>query len=410
MASWRSANMAALLPSGTTTLLDTIRAVTSVVTTPLDLVASILDTAKALLVSLPVFDFLSTIQQLVLDFKSDFLASGLYTLDMWDFPLRQLTGLVDRDNFGPDQTFETTFPEGTAFSTFLNAIDRSFTDPLDPNRPTYTGPVSMLIIVRGSVTIESLGLSDGDGRDTIADAFPGIQDRIGAITSEIKDVRYMSMLAKIKRAAQAQSINHVQVRVERAEDALRAYMQFERDEKSVLLTPENEVTGLRFYDQEEPEKLDWWKDIAPVLESIETQAAAPQYPNWKGSTLEEIYPDLNRLVSTVLDPIIFLLQSGSTIKDQIILLIDSIALKLQQLQDLIDSIDEILDAIDRLINATGFHALFVNSTTGVTELRNRMLAATNVPFTGNNLYAGMAIVAGGSAATVFQTLFSGVGS
>jgi len=408
MAEWKSANLAALLPPGTETILDTIEGLVTVVSVPLEIITTILDTAKSLIVSFSLFDFLSILSDLIEEWKESFLGSGFFICDMWDYPVRQLLTPTTTD-YGPDQTFDKLNLSGHVFEdSFLAALSGSIDDTKDPFRPQFAADCSMIILVRAGSTPEALGLEAGE--DSAGDSFAGMSESIGTAAKAIRTVRMRSMLAKLKEAAQASSSDRVQVRVERVEQALQMFGQMSDDEIDAVLFPEDEDTGVLFFEDKTATELDWLEDITPILESIEGQYEPTSYPDWTRIALRDIHPDLVRLADELFDPVIDLLQTGSDLKQQLVDFIDAIKAKVDYLQDLVDTIDEIVDDIERLINATGFHALYVSSSTGVDGLISKAQNAENVPFDGNNFYSGITIVAGSDTKAVFDALFGPIAS
>jgi len=72
-------------------------------------------------------------------------------------------------------------------------------------------------------------------------------------------------------------------------------------------------------------------------------------------------------------------------------------------------IDQILEDLDLLLNLTGMHAIYVQSSNGIADLRRKLLNADNVPRDGRGFYSGVTILAGGPFVPVFNTLFAAVG-
>lgn len=409
MAQWVSANLKMLLPPGTQAILDTIDTILTIVKTPLDLIVSILNTAKSLVLAFNLFDFIGALRSMIEDFKNKIIGSGFFVCLMWDYPVRQLTGgVATSSDIGPDNTFGMVTMTGHEFKeSFVKDLLASFDDDKDPYRPVFTGSCAMLVLVRAASTPEQLGVSSGE--DNCGDAWGGLGHTIGEAGKSVRTIRMRAALAVLKEAAQAQSAETCQVRVERAEQALQMFSFMSDDEIDAISFPENEETGEMFFDGVEPNELDWEADCVPVLESIEGQFTPSAYPDWSRITLRDINPDLVRIVDYVFDPIIDLLQGGFTLKQKLIDLIDAIKSKVEYLQDLIDSIDVILEEIDRLLSATGFHAIYISSSKGIDDLKIQLKNATGPAFTGKFFYAGMALLAGSDAKVIFDTLFAAVG-
>lgn len=409
-AQWVSANLKMLLPPGTTDILDLIDTMLSIVKAPLDLIVAILDTAKSLVLAFNLFDFIAILRGMVEDFKNKILGSGFFVCMMWDYPVRQLTGgVVQGKDVGPDNTFGVIGLEGHLFKeSFLKDLLSSFDDTKDPYRPTFTGSCAMLILVRAASTPEQLGVHSGE--DNVGDAWGGLGATIGQAGRAVGTIRMRAALATIKEAAQQQSSDYVQIRVERAERAIQMYSFLTDDEVDAISYPEDEENGGMYFDGLAPNELDWQADCVPVLESIEGMYSPSVYPDWSRITLRDINPNLVLIVDYVFDPVIDLLQSGFTLKQKLIDLIDAIKSKVEYLQDIINSIQVILDEIDRLLSATGFHALYVSSSKGIANLKYQVESASGPPIEGPFFYAGMALLAGSDVKVLFDTLFAAVGS
>lgn len=402
MASWGSANLANLLPADVDSLLDSTRDLLETVRTPLELISDVLEVVKTIFASLRIFDFVGALADSIESLKSSFLVSGLYVCDMWNYPYKQLTSVAD---YGPDQTYDKLNFDGHEFRTsFLADLLASFDDSYDTNRPMFSRDVAALILVKADPVIENLGLSAEE--NNIADAFPGMAQSIGSAVRNIKLTRFKAMLGKFKAAAELQPRDKVSVRVERIVDAFNTVNQLDDQTLSLLPVPEDYDNESFFFENKPYSNLNWDTDIRPILESIEDTVSNSVYPDWNRASLQDIYPGLKEIVDQVFDPVIELLRSGSGMQGQIITFIESIKSKVEELETIIDKIDDIIDQIERLINITGFHALYVQSSSGITDLKAKISAATNIPFTGKSFYAGMAILAGSDSITAFNALFS----
>jgi hypothetical protein len=323
---------------------------------------------------------------------------------MWDYPVKQLT---ERTSFGPDETFDRLLYSGTEFETgFLADLDASFDDIKDPNVPAFGGDVAMLILVRGESSIERVGMESGE--DNLADAFPGMDQQVGAAAKGIKRLRARAMLGKIREVAENQPIDKAPSRVEYVTNAMRIFDALADDEIDHFPFPEDDGTNTAFYEGQEVSDI-LWEDAIEILDAIADESIPPNYPDWQNITLKDFIPDIVGLIDEVFDPFLELLQPGSTFKEQILTLIQSITDKITELEELITKIDEILEAIDRLLSITGFYALYISTPNGVSDLRSRMLNAENVPFSGPAFHAGVALLAGSDARVAFQTLFAPVG-
>ena len=410
MAQWASANLRMLLPSGATAILDAIEAILPVVQTPLDVVSSILDTAKNTVIAFNLFDFLGIIRGMIEDFKNSILGTGFYSCTMWDYPARQLTGaLTGYSSTGPDNTFGAINLYGNRFEdSFLADLNNSFDDTMDPFRPQFVGSCAMIVLVRSAATPEMLGLSVEE--DNVSDAWMGMGSIIKSSSRCIRTARMRKMLSVMKEAAQLQPLDKVDIRVQRVEQAIQSFNSMSVDEMDAVIYHENEETGDLYCDNATPSELSWKDDILPIIESIEAQRTTSSYPDWGQIAIRDIIPNLTEIVNYIFDPVLDLLQSGTTLKQVLIDLIDAIKSKVETLQNIIDSIDIVLEEIDRLLSATGYHAIYVSSNDGVSGLRSKLMSATNIPFEGEAFYCGMAIVAGSDSKAVFDTIFSTVAS
>lgn len=408
MTQWVSANLASLLPSEVSTILSTIKTLTSVVSTPLQAVSTILSTAKALIVSLPVLDLTAALKTLIESFKDNVLGTGFYLCEMWDYPVRQITQTSDH---GPNNTYgnDLNYDGGEFNKTFLYDLLASFEDMADPNRPKFTTKSAMLVLVAAAGTIDALDLSTEDGN--IGQAFRGLEQSISNAARGLNEQRWKGAWNKIRQVAEKQPSNKVASRIDRMQNVFKLFSYLPRAELDVIPIPFSSEYGSSFFEFVDVEDIDWETDIVPILETIEIQYEISEYPDWSKATLKEVYPELANIVDAIFDPILDLLVSGATIKDKIIALITAIQNKLNELQRIIDYIDKIIEDLDNILKTTGLHAIFVTSSTGVSGIKTKMLAATNSPFASKGFFSGIAILVGGGPADVsaFEAVFSGVG-
>jgi hypothetical protein len=404
MAQWVTANLKDLLPSVVTTALDSIETLLSVISIPLNAVSALLDAAKTFLLGLPPLNPAALLSAAVESIKEQFLATGLYVCNMWDYPVRQL----EHTDIGPDATFGRYNTRGTDFrGTFVRDLNLSFDDQNDFNRPQFTESVAMVVLVTGAASLEDLGVSMEE--DNFGFGFAGMDPQIGAAAASLVRKRWQLVFDKMRQAAENQESRVVSTRRERVEYAHRLFLQLEQDQIDAIPPPFDSTTGDAFYETTQPTDIEW-EEMLEIIETIEGQFEPPVYPDWERVALVDLHPGLVSLINNIFDPVLDLLEIGSSIKDAIIAMIDAIKDKLDELQTLIDAIDDILAEIDRLLEMTGLSALYVSSNTGITDLRTKLIQADNVPFDGNGFYAGMALLAGAANATVFKTLFGPVGS
>lgn len=400
MAQWVSANLANLLPGSVDTIFTSVRALTTTVSVPLEAVQAIMNTSKLVLASLPSLDFISIVRDLVEDFKDDLIGSGYYVLDMWDYPVKQLQPTT----YGYDQTYSNLQTSGHFFSeSFQQDLIASFDDAHDVSRPQFTSSVAMLVIVVARGTLDDLGVDTEE--DNIGEAWKGFETAIHGTSRIIEELRWKNSFGFIRQVAENQTPDNVATRVTRAQRAFKLMSYMTREELDLLPKPMNPETGEAFFEGMATTDVDWEEDIVPILEAVENTFESYEYPDWQSGTLADVYPELDDLVNTIFDPIIELLESGGTIVQSIIDLIDAISAKLSELQRIIDDIDIFLEQIEDLLNATGFHAVFLTSSNGVEGLKSELENASNFPFTGKGFYAGMSILVGSDAVTPFTTIF-----
>jgi len=412
MAKWVSANMSGFLPPGTNEIISAIEALLPLVKVPLETVATVLNASKALLVSANSFDYLGTLVSLIDNYKNSFLTSGIYVCHMWDYPIRQLkqssvAGIPSSNSrFGPNQTIDNINLRGNVFEeSFLADFDGSFDDYRDPDAPRFNNDVAMLLLVTSAPSIDLLGANTQE--DSLADAFAGFQETVGAAAKQIRRIRATAMLAKLKLTAQNQPANKVSVRVDRIELAIHSLGSLSDDDLASIAFPQDQTGS--FFEDKSFDTIDWKSEVLPVIQSIESKYFPRTYPDWGRITLGNINPSLTQLVDSVFDPVLDLFKSGNNMQDSIVLLIDSINQKIKALEDIIEQTSVIQEEIDRLLRVTGYHAIYITTSKGTNDLRKQLREATNVPFSGNNFYSGMALVAGSDTKVVFDALFSVVG-
>jgi hypothetical protein len=399
-AEWKTASMANFLPAGTTDIITTMQALTSTVTTLLDAVTAALNVAKTFNLAFSLTDFLGLLAQTVEDFKNDFLATGLYVCNMWDYPIKQLQ---DGLGYGPTNTYGVLNLNGHDFtSSFAADLANSFTDTSDTDRPRFTTNCAMLVLVVGAQRLDDLNITVEEG--SISRLLRGFGTQVNSAAKYLWYIRFRTAWYKMKQAAQNQSTSVVAARVERVANAFNLFSQMQPSEWDALVTPFNNLTGDSFFENDAIIDLDWDTDILPVIEAVENRFIPLNYPDWSRATLNDVHPDLTLLISAAFDPIIDLLQSGSTITSQITALIQAIEAKITYLTELISDIDDILEQIEDMLNATGFHGIFISTSNGVSGLRDQLLNANN-PFTANGFYSGVAIVSGSAGYTTFKNLF-----
>jgi hypothetical protein len=284
----------------------------------------------------------------------------------------------------------------------------SFEDEKDTNRPQFSGPVAMMVVVTGKGTIDDLNVMPEE--DNLSDAWKGFAASIENAGRALQEKRWKASFETIRTVAEAQLENKVSVRVQRAQRAFTLLGHMTRDELDVIPIPMDPGTGKSFFEDVDTidiqSAIDWQDDVVPILEAIETNFDAREYPDWERATLYEVYPDLATILDTIFDAVIDLFQKGTTIYQAVIDLIDAIQNKLDELDRLIEQIDEMVEQLEAFLNATGMHVLFLTSNDGVEDLQTQIENATDLPFSGRGFYAGMAVLVGGPKVDAFKTLFS----
>jgi hypothetical protein len=410
MADWVEANLTDLFPVDS--IVTTLRTVLDVVRAPLLLVKIPLQTAATILIALDsIFPPFQALIDEIEEFKNDLLSTGLYMLDMWAYPVKQL----QRTSFGPEITVANLELNGQDFSeSFLADVISSFDDEADNQRPLFNGDVAMFIIVAGTGSLPNFQISVEE--DNYGDGFSGLQDQIGGAGKAIKNVlwRYawvqMARLANLQQNLEGEATSVVQTRVERVKRAERLYSQMDTEQVDALPVPVNTETGESFFTDSSLELLSWEDDVLPIIESVEERFLSPTYPDWQNVTMRDIHPQIVEVVDAIFDPVIELLRIPGNIIKQLLKIVAAIQEKIDQLEKLIDEIDRILEEVEQFLKMAGFAAIFVNSTEGTEGLKQKLLAAGNVPFEeGPGFFSGMALLAGGPPLSAFRLLFTPIG-
>jgi hypothetical protein len=400
---WVAANMAAFLPPELVSILDSLDGIVSAAKIPLNLVNTALNTAKVIAQTMSLLNpinFLGALADLVQQFKDEFFASGIYVCDMWAYPLYQMRPL----DYGPDNTYGNINLRGSKFSeSFFRDLYSSFTDEGDHNRPITTGACALLVLVSAVGSIQDLTINPGE--DNIGDTFSGFSRYISRAGYSVGDAQFDYYWGQTLKAANTWDYT-TSNRVKRIQTAIRMYKQLEPEERSAILTPVNPITGVSFYtDGSIPE----WKDIEEVVRSVEYRYTTSRYPDWSRATIRDINPQLVDLFDSVIDPILDLLRSGSTMTDGIIALISAIQGKLKQLTEILDTIDRIILEMELLLTNTGMYGLFVTAQTGVGRLLQELNNTTNPPLNGGyGFYSGIALLATGPSFEPFKAFFSAI--
>jgi hypothetical protein len=417
MAAWVTASLADLLPPGVDTIITAINALLSVVTQALGVVQTGLNIAKSVLGLISIlFDLIGTLREAIENLKKDLIASGIYVCNMLDYPIVQLQR---KQSYGPDMDYTRLAFDGQPFNTsFLKDLAGSFYDSYDNNRPQFTDTCAMMVLVVGAPSLPALNIDISEGNPF--NIFPGLADSAQSVGNKIRSMLFNVSLYIARVCAESQSTDKVSARVKRVTDAFRIIHALNEQQKGGLTVLLDPVTGKPYLLQAaktsinntivvDPSLLSWDYDVVPLLEIVEAQVGVSVYPDWGRLTLREINPGLVELIEAVFDPVLDLLQSAYSIKDQITAMIAVVDKKLKFLKDLIGYITTIQEYITDLLNSTGFMGIFISSNTGVEGLRTKLLNATGSLYgTNNGFYSGFAILAGSTQATAFTTLFSPV--
>ena len=398
MAEWKSASMSAFLPAGTTEIIDAVQLAVTTISTPIEVVADALDAAKTLITSLPAFDFATALRDLLVDFKENFLATGIYMLPMWDYPLRQLTQTTD---YGPDRTYGVLNTEGTGFSNFIDDISRSIYDTQDINRPIFSGTCALLVLVKAHAGLPQMSITTEE--DTIGQSFPQFGDLQGTANA-IRSLRWQGAWAKMRAAIELSPSDEIDDRTDAFFVAFGKFNELGIDELDGVPTPNTDESDPYFEDTNAADIA--WSTIESFIEDLSALYTPSEYPDWQRVSLETISPAMTDLVSTAFDAVIEALPAGQTFQSQIVAFIDTIRKRVEFLEGIVTQIDEILEKLDELIEATGYHAIFIDSTSGMADLVSQLRDAED-PFSGERMfYSGAAFVTGSANIVPFQLLFA----
>lgn len=399
---WVNADMSAMLPAGTMDLLNSLEATVNTAKIPLEFVNNILNISKSIAKGMTLLDpinFLGTLASLVQQFKDDLFASGIYVCDMWGYPLKQLRPVA----YGPDCTYNNINLRGGLFSeTFLRDLYNSFDDEEDYNRPRFTGAAGMIVLVTAAGSISDININPTE--NNMCSSFPGFSRYIGRAGYSVGDAEFDYWWGKAIESANKFEYDK-SLRVKRIQKAVRYFKQLEPEERSAVLTPVNPLTGIAFYtDGQLPE----WDQIEEVVRSVESMYASSRYPDWSRATMRDVNPQLVDLFNEIIDPILDMLQSGSTINDSLVALISAIQGKIKRLVEIVDTIDGIIEEMEKILETTGVHALFVTTQNGVVGLKQELNNIQNSPFTGYGFYSGTAMVASGPSFEPFKAFFGAI--
>jgi hypothetical protein len=407
MAQWVEVNLSAILPApldpnNPASLFAVIKTTLELARIPINISLTALNIAKTFLMALPTIDPVKILRGMIEKFKTDFMGSGFYLCDMWDYPIKQLA----IKGHGPTSTFGYIDITGGKFhDTFVTDLAVSFDDIPDTNRPQFSGSCGMIVIVLGSAHIDDLRLFAEEG--SLGETWAGLAQDIRGTALAVNEIRYRAAFAKILAAAELNQFQEKTAsRMFRAQNAFRLFSQMSKEERAILHIPTNSVTGERFFEDQDPKDIDWDRDIAPMMDEIESFVLVPKYPDWTRTTLKEIFPELVVVVDTLLDSVLDLLQAGTNIVEEIINIINVITSKLEEFDAVIAMIDQFVEMIEQFLDTTGFYGIWLTTGNGVSDLKKQLLESTGGPITTSGFFSGMAILAGGDAMKPLEMLFS----
>ncbi len=380
MADWQSADMSELVPSELAELVSSASDISDKIVTTLELVKGWVLLAGGNVSY--VHDFASVLTELVKKFRTDFLGTGFYACNMWDYPLKQ---------------YYRSGSSGEIFSqSFLSDLSSSLTDAHDPNVPTFEGNVAMLVIVGTATGLDQIVPTIKIARDAFFNwkELSAITDSLVIKTKQLGINDYISRL----QSGEIKSSERVAVqssKVQQLERVLRDVVYMTLDAVEAITIVPNPTL----------------KDVEDLITYVNTNVASSTYPDWESVTLRKILPPVVDIVDVVLEPLIGTLQSGTDTLKAIQELIALVEIKIAQLQAINARMATYLSQFVNLISMTGLYTLWVTSSTGVVPLASSLLDATSTPFgTSNGFYYGVTLLAGGAGLAPFENLFRSVGT
>jgi len=389
MANWQQANLSAIVPSELNSLISTAETTVSTVGAVLDAIKAAIDVIKSFLIPIPNFDFASALIIAVEKFREDFLGTGFYSANMWDFPLRQYyrSGIAG-ENF---------------VTSFEDELVSSFADSQDPNVPPFNSSAAMLVLVGGApgttllepiVEGISLAFSWWAELKAVDDSLKKLN-----VELEIKNAVEAIIAGDIKGEGNDSQRSLLLQKLNRALRDLRERISPE-DLQEIIdagLIPNTGSSVL---------------EIENFIAAVNTSVGTSAYPDWQQISLRQIVPPIPDVVDQVFDPLIAALQTGRNILETVESIVEALEAKIDSLNSVIDRIEEYLSLLDALINATGLFALWVETSDGVSGLASELRAAGNKPFDNldNGFYFGVALVAGSAGLTPFTNLFKPLGA
>lgn len=382
MTSWKSADVSAFIPPELSSLISLAQSTTAYVAATLEALQAVISTIPTLPIS--GFDFASVLILAVEKFKADFLGTGFYACNMWDYPLRQLA----RSGSG-----------GELFSEFEFDLRSSFTDPADPNVPPFSSDAAMIILVAGAPGLPAI--------TSVMEGLAAAFSWWGELQGAYEEVRRRNSVASIEEIEAKIKSGEIKVNVHPSVQTQTLLQIVKLKIAALLLTPDEVADKI----DPVPSVTDSLKEILSWIEDANEKTSPSEYPDWQEISLRIIVPPLPDIVDQVFEPLIDALRSGRDIVKTLEEFIAALELKINQLDSTIDRINSYLAMLDGLISATGIYALYVTTDNGVDGLRHEISTATDRPFedVGTAFFSGVAIVAGGPSLTPFKNLFGPIG-
>ncbi len=384
MAEWKQANMAGFLPEDFHTLISTTQSVMGVVSTVLGVLRGALNAVSSLLVAIPPYDFASALIALVDEFKSSFLGTGFYMANMWDYPVRQYYKGA-----------------GTFVTTFESDLISSFTDTSDPNRPTFTGPVALFVLVAGAPALLNMRAVLDNAKAAFA-WWTELSAVVARFTRKVSEAEIAELEAAVKRGDIKVSTNpSVQtLHAKKLHAAVANTRDFVSDADFLELILPNI-----------PQLPATPAEVQAFVDKMNLATQTSTYPDWQSASLRTIIPPLVSVFDQALEPLLDGLRAGRDILRALESLVATIDAKVTYLENAASKIEEYVRLLDNLLAATGFYAIFLTSPSGIGGLVQQLRDSTEKPFGDlEGYYSGFAVLAGGPGATPFQALFQPIGS
>lgn len=384
MANWQSANVSAFLPESLSTLVDTASTTASTVSGVLNAIGIAIEAISSILIGLPSFDFAGALILAVNQFKEDFLGTGFYACNMWDYPLQQF------------------YKSGVSGESFVDSFEAdlvgSFDDPGDPNVPSFNGSTAALVLVGG---VSGLG-PVAELVNQFANAFSWwteIRECALQLSRVVKESEVLDALAAVKDG-RITNDEHPSRRTLLVQQLQNSLDQMRRD------LSEEVVDEL-----DTPTSSSSLGEIENFINAVSTLNTPSVYPDWQQISLRTIAPPLVDVVDQVFEPLIQALQTGRNIVAALESFITALDEKISALESVVANIELYLSQLEALLSATGLYALYVSSDSGMTGLASEINGASNKPFAGldSGFYSGVTIVAGGANLAPFNNLFAPIG-